>query len=128
MEVRIFWFFFIFKCLITFLLRTIGSAGISTFVKATDFNSFKTMYGQDYTFRTCGLGAINNKGTLSNKQLLCVDMDITDAKTCKTNLTPADGTPADAPVFPDDGTTICLSSGDDKNVCPGDYGGKKHLI
>lgn len=94
----------------------------STFVKATDFTTFTDTYAKDYKFRTCGLGAIDNKGTVS-KKLLCVDMDISDAETCKEALNTDDEGRADEIVFPEDGTAVCLTSISDKNVCPGDYGG-----
>lgn len=69
-----------------------------------------------YSFRVCGIGAIDNKGTKS-KGLLCADMSVKKASVCAEDLA------AETPVFPDDDTAVCLVSTAENNVCAGDYGG-----
>jgi hypothetical protein len=67
------------------------------------------------------LGSIDNKGTKS-KGLVCADMDnILSVADCKKIV-------GDDAVIPDDGTAVCITSNSDKNVCPGDYGGKFFFI
>lgn len=90
----------------------------ATIPSDTSIENMIKRLGPDFRLRTCGIGAIDNKGTPS-KGVLCADVKYVEPDKCADSFE----------SFPPPEGMICLEfTTPDSNACVGDFGGLKNLF